>query len=83
MGAVDGVADMRDQLEERLGELRAEYDAGRKMLAELEAKQAELQETLLRISGAIQVVEELLAANPAADADGNAGNGGDGASSGP
>jgi hypothetical protein len=32
------------------------------MLAELEARQRTLRDTLLRISGAIQVVEELLAA---------------------
>ena len=31
------------------------------MMAELEAKQANLQETLLRLSGAIQVLEEELA----------------------
>ncbi len=31
------------------------------MLAELEAKAAELRQTLLRITGAIQVLEELLA----------------------
>ena len=32
------------------------------MLAELETKQAHLRETLLRISGAVQVLEEMLAA---------------------
>jgi hypothetical protein len=32
------------------------------MLADLEARRSELQQTLLRISGAIQVLEELLAA---------------------
>ncbi|NEO62043.1 MAG: hypothetical protein F6J98_17015, partial [Moorea sp. SIO4G2] len=40
--------------------LKSEYEAGQKMLAELEAKQANLRETLLRISGAIQVLEETL-----------------------
>jgi hypothetical protein len=51
---------MRERVERRLGELRAEYQAGRKMLARLEAEQADLEQTLLRISGAIQVLEELL-----------------------
>ena len=49
---------------QRLGELRAEYRAGEKMLANLEAEQANLQQTLLRVSGAIQVLEELLDAPP-------------------
>lgn len=51
---------MQTQIEQRLGELKAEFEAGQQMLAELEAKQANLQQTLLRISGAIQVLEELL-----------------------
>lgn len=51
---------MRDQLEQRLKQLKAEFEAGQKMLAELEAKQASVRETLLRISGAIQVIEEEL-----------------------
>jgi len=59
---------MREQLEQRLAELRSEYQAGGKMLADLEAKQAELKQTMLRISGAIQVLEELLSAAPAAGA---------------
>ncbi|NEO10723.1 hypothetical protein, partial [Moorena sp. SIO3I8] len=46
--------------EQRLKSLKSEYEAGQKMLAELEAKQANLRETLLRISGAIQVIEETL-----------------------
>ena len=51
---------MQTQLEQRLAELKAEYQAGQKMLAELEARQAELRQTMLRISGAIQVLEEEL-----------------------
>jgi len=51
---------MKEQLEQRLSELKAEYAAGQKMLAELEAKQADLHQTMLRISGAMQVLEELL-----------------------
>lgn len=52
---------MKEQLSERLEALRAEYTAGQTMLAELEGRQAEVHQTLLRISGAIQVLEELLA----------------------
>ncbi len=52
---------MKDQLEKRLSALKAEFESGQKMLAELEAKQANLRSTLLRISGAIQVLEEMLA----------------------
>ena len=52
---------MRTQLEQRLQALKSEFDAGQKMLAELEARQVNLRETLLRISGAIQVLEEELA----------------------
>jgi hypothetical protein len=51
---------MQDRLSERLDTLRREYEAGQSMLAELEAKQLDLRETLLRIAGAIQVIEELL-----------------------
>lgn len=51
---------MPTQLEKRLNELKTEFESGQKMLADFEAKRVELQETLLRISGAIQVLEELL-----------------------
>ena len=51
---------MRKQLQQRLTELRDEYESGKKMLASLEIKQASLHETLLRISGAVQVLEEEL-----------------------
>jgi hypothetical protein len=52
---------MREQLEQRLQSLKAEFDAGQKMLAELETKQNTVRQTLLRISGAVQVLEEELA----------------------
>ncbi len=52
---------MQAQLEQRLTDLRAEYQAGQKVLADLEARQKEVYQTMLRISGAIQVLEELLA----------------------
>ncbi|GKS69029.1 hypothetical protein W03_10330 [Nitrosomonas sp. PY1] len=51
---------MKDQLTTRLEALKQEYATGQKMLADAEMKRAELQSTLLRISGAIQVLEEML-----------------------
>ncbi|MEG4083649.1 hypothetical protein [Microcoleus sp. POL10_C6] len=51
---------MQEKLQQRLQSLKTEYEAGQKMLADLEAKQANLRDTLLRISGAIQVLEEAL-----------------------
>lgn len=52
---------MKEQLQKRLQELRAEFESGQKALADLEMKQANLRNTPLRISGAIQVLEEELA----------------------
>jgi prefoldin subunit 5 len=51
---------MRERLEQRVSELKAEQEKGQHMLAEIDARQAELRQTLIRISGAIQVLEELL-----------------------
>ena len=61
---------MKDQLEARLAELRSEYDAGLGVMADLQKKEEDLRTTLMRISGAIQVLEELLAAEAPATADG-------------
>lgn len=52
---------MKEQLEQRLKELKTEFESGQKMLADLETQAAELRKTLLRITGAIQVLEEELA----------------------
>jgi predicted nuclease with TOPRIM domain len=45
----------------RLDELRREFEKGRQRLETLERERQELRDTMLRISGAIQVIEELLA----------------------
>ena len=51
---------MREQLEKRLDELKTEYDQGEKMLSDLDARREQVRQTLLRISGAVQILEELL-----------------------
>jgi len=51
-------------LEQRLIELQNELAAGQKMQTELNAKRAQLQATTLRITGAIQVIEKVLQAEP-------------------
>lgn len=56
---------MRERLEQRLAELQNELSAGQKMQTELDEKRAQLQATMLRIAGAIQVIEEVLHAEPA------------------
>lgn len=53
---------MRERLERRLEALRKEFNAGRTKAADLEQQQTTLHQTLLRISGAIQVLEEELKA---------------------
>ena len=52
---------MEAQLRMRLEELKREFEAGGARLRELDAEQARVRETMLRISGAIQVLEEALA----------------------
>jgi prefoldin subunit 5 len=44
---------------ERLRELEEELRKGTRMLGELDQRRAELRDTMLRISGAIQVLREL------------------------
>ncbi len=61
---------MRGRLDQRLKQLKAEFEAGQRALADLEAKQTSVRETMLRISGAIQVLEELLAGAAPEGADG-------------
>ena len=61
---------MKNQLEQRLAALKTEFETGQKMLADLESRQVNLKSTLLRISGATQVLEELLAATRPIGGDG-------------
>jgi hypothetical protein len=54
---------MREQLQNRLAELKKDFAEGQARLQELESQQAMIRDTLLRISGAIQVIEEMLSAS--------------------
>lgn len=54
---------MRGELERRLTELRSEFEAGRRLEVDLQARLSEVSQTVLRVSGAIQVLEELLSAD--------------------
>ncbi len=51
---------------ERLRILEEEYRKGQQMLAELDQRRSEVRDTLLRISGAIQVLKELKSNPPEA-----------------
>jgi predicted nuclease with TOPRIM domain len=62
---------MKQQINQRLQSLKSEFEAGQKMMADLEAKQANLRDTLLRISGAIQVLEELMSETPEIEENGS------------
>ena len=50
-------------MEDRLQELKRELQKGQEALARLERQRQELRDTMLRISGAIRVLEELMAQN--------------------
>ncbi len=52
---------MREKMQTRLEMLRKELERGQVELQRVESQRLHLQETMLRISGVIQVLEELLA----------------------
>lgn len=52
---------MREHLQTRLEELKKEFQTGQAKLQEFESQSLVIREALLRISGAIQVLEETLA----------------------
>ena len=51
---------MKEQIEARINELKGQLEEGQKVISELEVKRTNLMYTLLRINGAIQVLEELV-----------------------
>jgi hypothetical protein len=54
------------QVQARLATLRQEYKVGEEQLRDLARRELALRETMLRIVGAIQVLEEVLSAAPEA-----------------
>ncbi len=54
---------------QRLAELRREFTAGERRRDELEEQLAVLRHTMLRIGGAIQILEELTATPAASEGD--------------
>ncbi|WP_035845054.1 hypothetical protein [Kitasatospora azatica] len=56
-----GGQELAGQLRDRLAELRREYQVGEEQLLVLTQQEVVLRQTLLRIAGAVQVLEELLA----------------------
>ena len=48
---------------QRLQELRDDYSSGENQLAQLDRRRVQLQDGLLRTAGAIQMLEELIAAS--------------------
>lgn len=52
--------EMPGRMRERLDELRRDYERGRRQLQNLLREETATREGLLRVSGAIQVLEEML-----------------------
>jgi hypothetical protein len=63
---------MREVLEARLSELKREYEKGELELQQLQSRLVSLRETMLRISGALTLLEELLASPEATSSQLNA-----------
>ena len=59
---------MEEKLKTRLHQLRDEFAQGQTQLKQLEAEASDLRQTLLRMSGAIQVLEEELGEDTGPDA---------------
>ena len=68
---------MHDQVQVRLEALRKEMEAGQQRMHDLERQLAQVRDTMLRISGAIQVLEEIQAQAAATDTASDKGNSAD------
>ena len=55
-----------ETVDERVQQLKLELEKGQQEMARLDLRRQELRDTMLRISGAIQVIEELMAQQSAA-----------------
>ena len=64
-GRVNGLELAEERVRRRLRKLRSELSLGESEFQELQRRQGQLRDTLLRISGAIQVLEELTRSEPA------------------
>ncbi|MFG6489097.1 hypothetical protein ACG04R_20595 [Roseateles sp. BYS78W] len=58
------MSELEPRLRQRLEALRAEYAKGQQTLQELESQITSVRATLLRISGAVQVLQEALGDEP-------------------
>lgn len=54
---------MKDKIKQRLSDLNEEYRKGQRQLLELQQQTDAVKASMLRISGAIQVLEEILQAD--------------------
>jgi predicted nuclease with TOPRIM domain len=61
---------MREQMRARLEELKKELETGQAELQKVEMRRTYLRETVLRIGGAVQVLEELLTGQAQGQQDG-------------
>ncbi len=66
---------MRERMTARLAELREDLRQGEAQLRDLMQREAALREAMLRISGAVQVLEEVLDEGQPPAGNGSAGNG--------
>jgi len=62
--------EMKSEIKTRLEELKEEYKKGQERLLALEQETTNLSNTMLRISGAIQVLEELTGKNTTGNSNG-------------